>query len=296
MTARVLLPEMLIVTGTPRSGTSMWMQILVAAGFEAIGEPFSGDWSALLKVANPDGFWESQLIGGVYYRTNPHPFTGNFLFPEQTKFHAVKILIPGLVRSDLAYIDRVIATVREWREFAASRTRLRELDRELQMEHAEHGYETHELLMRLELPPALEWWVDNFGLLRDIATRRYAAHVCSYQALLDDPEREIDSVMKWLGRGDARKAVAAIKPERRTVREQMPTPELEPELAAVFDELYDHIHRGKPLSAAFLTELNQTDARLRPQLVAHEAQARIAAAQAMLAELERTRVNQPSTP
>jgi hypothetical protein len=270
---------MLIVTGTPRSGTSMWMQILVAAGFEAIGEPFSGDWSALLKVANPDGFWESQLIGGVYYRTNPHPFTGSFLFPEQTKFHAVKIMIPGLVRSDLAYIDRVIATVREWREFAASRTRMRELDREAV------GLETHELLMRLELPPALEWWLDNFGLLRDLGTRRYAAHVCSYQSLLDDPEREIDSVIKWLGRGDARKAVAAIKPERRTVREQPPTPDLEPEIVAVFDDLYDHVHRGRPLSAAFLTELNRTDARLRPQLLAHETRARVAAAQAMLADL-----------
>jgi hypothetical protein len=243
---------MLIVTGTPRSGTSMWMQILVAAGFEAIGEPFSGDWSALLKVANPDGFWESQLIGGVYYRTNPHP-----------------------------YIDRVIATVREWREFAASRERLRELNREA------IGLEAHELLLRHELPPVLEWWIDNYGLLRDIATRRYAAHVCSYQSLLDDPEREIGSVMTWLGRGDARKAVAAIKPQRRTLREQPPTPEIEPEIATVFDELYDHIHRGRPLSAAFLQELNHTDARLRPRMLAHEAQARIAAAQAMLGELER---------
>jgi hypothetical protein len=270
---------MLIVTGTPRSGTSMWMQILVAAGFEAIGEPFSGDWSALLSVANPDGYWESQLIGGIYYRTNPHPFTGNFLFPEQTKFHAVKVLIPGLVRSDLAYLDRVIATVREWREFAVSRQRLRELTRE------SIGFETHEILMRLELPPALEWWVDNFGLLRDIATRRYAAHVCSYQALLDDPEREIQAVIDWLGRGDARKAVAAIKPARRTVREAPPTPDIEPEIAEVFDELYDHIHRGLPLTAAFLTRLNETDARLRPRLIAHETQARIAAAQTMLAEL-----------
>jgi hypothetical protein len=270
---------MLIVTGTPRSGTSMWMQILVAAGFEAIGEPFSGDWSALLSVANPDGYWESQLIGGIYYRTNPHPFTGNFLFPEQTKFHAVKVLIPGLVRSDLAYLDRVIATVREWREFAVSRQRLRELTRE------SIGFETHEILMRLELPPELEWWVDNFGLLRDIATRRYAAHVCSYQALLDDPEREISAVIDWLGRGDARKAVAAIKPNRRTVREAPPAPDIEPEIAEVFDELYDHIHRGLPLTAAFLTRLNETDARLRPRLIAHETQARIAAARTMLAEL-----------
>ena len=274
---------MLIVTGTPRSGTSMWMQILVAAGFEAIGEPFPGDWRALLSSANPDGYWESQLLGGVFYRTNPHPLTGAFLFPEQTRFHAVKIMVPGLVRSDLAYIDRVIGTVREWRQFAASRTRLRELY------DAQLGLEPHEQMMRLELPPALEWWVDNFSLLRDIATRRYAAHVCSYQSLVEDPERAIAEVLRWLERGDLARAISVVRPERQTQLAATPTPDpahVEPEDIEVFDELYDHIHRGRALSAAFLGKLNDTDRRLRPRLVACEAQARVSAAQAMLAEAE----------
>ena len=277
---------MLVVTGTPRSGTSMWMQILVAAGFEAIGEPFPGDWRALLTDANPDGYWESQLLGGVYYRTNPHPITGAFLFPDQTSFHAVKILIPGLLRSDLAYLDRVIGTVRDWREFVASRVRLKQLYRE------QFGLEPHEQLLRLELHPALEWWVDNYGLLRDVATRRYAAHVCSYQSLLDDPEAAIAEVLRWLGRGDLDRAVAVVRPERQTQRRRdRPGPrpddlelDLDDRTLEVFDELYDHIHRAKPLSAAFLVQLNETDARLRPRLLAHEAQARITAAQALLAE------------
>jgi len=277
---------MLIVTGTPRSGTSMWMQILVAAGFDAIGEPFPGDWPALLQTANPDGYWESQLLGGIYYRTNPHALTGNFLFPEQTELHAVKIMIFGLVRSDLAYIDRVIGTVREWREFAVSRTRQRQLYREHAQGEAA-GLEIHEQIVRRDLPPALEWWVDNFALLRDIATRRYAAHVCSYQSLLDDPERAITEVLGWLGRGDAARAIAAIKPQHRTVREDAPTPEIEPEFAETFDELYDLIHRGAPLTAAFLTKLNEVDAKLRPRLLAHESTARVAAAESMLAELQR---------
>ena len=274
---------MLIVTGTPRSGTSMWMQILVAAGFEAIGEPFPGDWRALLTDANPDGYWESQLLGGVYYRTNPHPITGAFLFPDQTSFHAVKILIPGLLRSDLAYIDRVIGTVRDWREFVASRVRLKQLYRE------QYGLEPHEQLLRLELHPALEWWVDNYGLIRDVATRRYAAHVCSYQSLLDDPEAAITEVLRWLGRGDQARAVAVVRPERQTQRrpEGLEAPDdldLDARSLEVFDELYDHIHRAKPLSAAFLVALNDTDARLRPRLLAHEAQARITAAKTLLAE------------
>lgn len=273
---------MLIVTGTPRSGTSMWMQILVAAGFEAIGEAFPGDWRALMSSANPDGYWESQLLGGVYYRTNPHPLTGAFLFPDQTNFHAVKILVPGLVRSDLAFIDRVIGTVREWRQFAVSRERLRDLYRE------QVGLEPHELILRNELPPALEWWVDNYGLLRDMGTRRYAAHICSYQSLLEDPEAAIAEVLRWLGRGDLARAVAVVRPERQTVHAAVSTPEhpeVEDAEIEVFDELYDHIHRGRALSAAFLVKLNDTDVRLRPRLLAHEAQARVAAAQAMLAEV-----------
>jgi hypothetical protein len=269
---------MLIVTGTPRSGTSMWMQILVAAGFDAIGEAFPSDWRALLSSANPDGYWESQLIGGVYYRTNPHPLTGAFLFPEQTRFHAVKILVPGLVRSDLAFIDRVIGTVREWRQFAASRVRLRELYEQ------QFGLEPHEQLLRLELPPALEWWIDNYGLLRDIATRRYAAHVCSYQSLLDDPERSVDEVLGWLGRGDRARAIAAVRPHRRTQGEQVATPpDLEPEHAEVFDELYDQVHRGRTLTLGFLRKLDETDRALRPRVLAHEIEARVAAARDLLA-------------
>jgi hypothetical protein len=282
---------MLIVTGTPRSGTSMWMQILVAAGFEAIGEPFPGDWQALLSSANQDGYWESQLLGGVYYRTNPHPLTGAFLFPEQTHFHAVKIMVPGLLRSDLAYIDRVVATVREWRQFVASRVRLRELYQ------SQFGLEPHEQIFRHELPPALEWWVDNFALLRDLATRRYAAHVCSYQSLIEDPERAIGEVLRWLGRGDQARAMSVVRPERQTQHAQTPTPDpahslaIEPEDIEVFDELYDHIHRGLALSAAFLAKLNDTDLRLRPRLVAYEARARVSAAQAMLADAGLDREN-----
>lgn len=271
---------MIIVTGTPRSGTSMWMQILVAAGFPAIGEAFPGDWGALLSAANPDGFWESQLLGGIYYRTNPHPLSGAFLFPEQTELHAVKVMVQGLIRSDLAFVDRVIGTVREWRQFAASRERLGAL------QHAV-GLEPVDQLLRLSLPPVLEWWVDNYGLIRDIATRRYAAHVCSYQSLLDDPERMVDEVLRWLGRGDRAKAIAAVRPHRRTQGEHVPTPrDLEPEHAEVFDELYDHVHHGRTLTLAFLRKLDETDRALRPRVLAHEIAARVAAARDLLADTD----------
>jgi hypothetical protein len=59
----------IIVTGTKRSGTSLWMQLLIAAGFPAFGEAFPGAWKRTLGSANPDGFYESNLRQGIYYAT-----------------------------------------------------------------------------------------------------------------------------------------------------------------------------------------------------------------------------------
>ena len=103
---------MIVVTGSRRSGTSLWMQILAAAGLPVIGEKVPASWEALAAEFNPGGFYESELTAGIYYKTNPHPRSGAYLFPEQTREHAVKVFVPGLVRSDVAFIDRVIATVR----------------------------------------------------------------------------------------------------------------------------------------------------------------------------------------
>ena len=52
---------MMIVTGTKRSGTSMWMQILIGAGYPIIGEAFPMRWEHTIKAANPEGFYESHL-------------------------------------------------------------------------------------------------------------------------------------------------------------------------------------------------------------------------------------------
>lgn len=107
-----------------RSGTSLWMQILVAGGLPFIGEATLEHWGEELRAQNPRGFYESQLVSGVHFGTNPHPETGEFLGPEQTRRHAVKVFIPGLRKCDLAYLDRVIVTLRPWRVVAESLGRM----------------------------------------------------------------------------------------------------------------------------------------------------------------------------
>lgn len=248
---------MIIVTGTKRSGTSMWMHVLIAAGLPYIGDRFPAGWGELLRDANPDGFFESELMVGINYRTNPHPRTGAYLAPEQTQDHAVKVFIQGLVRSDVAFIDRCVATVRGWREYAQSVRRV--------------GLESP------SAPPALEWWTDNYALIRDLAIRGYPAHVVSYSSFLRDPERVATEVLDWIGTGDARRAAAVVRPQRRSVVKAAPAPDAElsagiaPRHLEVFDELHDFIDRERPLTGAFVSKLNSTNAALRPMILEHQA-------------------------
>ncbi len=251
---------MIIVTGTKRSGTSMWMQILIAAGIPHFGNAFPKDWEVTLKEANKEGFYESLLRTGIYYATNPHPRTGAYFFPEQVEGHCVKVFIPGLVRSDRAFIGKVVASVREWREYEASVLRLYAIE-DAEREKGKHGDPTPPE----RIPPALEWWAENFALIRDISIRRYPVHAQSYDGLMRDPERVIRDTIAWLGRGDAKAALAAPKPQHRHF-ERPASDSVEPAVARVFDELYAAIDQRRELTGALLLELDETNRRLMPLL------------------------------
>jgi hypothetical protein len=251
---------MIIVTGTKRSGTSMWMQILIAAGIPHFGAAFPKDWETTLKEANKEGFYESMLRAGIYYATNPHPRTGHYFFPEQVEGHCVKVFIPGLVRSDRAYIGKVIASVREWREHEASVMRLYAME-DAERANGQHG----DPAPPERMPPALEWWAENFSLVRDISIRRYPVHTQSYDGLMRDPERVIHDTIGWLGRGDAKGALATPKTQYRHF-ERPRSDSVEPAVAEVFDELYTAIDRRRELTNSLLLKLNETNERLQPLL------------------------------
>ncbi|HET6582546.1 MAG TPA: hypothetical protein VFG69_03845, partial [Nannocystaceae bacterium] len=229
-----------------------------------IGERFPAGWGELLRAANPDGFFESELIAGIHWRTNPHPLTGAYLAPQQTRRHAVKVFIPGLFRSDVAFLDRCIATVRDWRSYVVSTRRMLELQ-PADRTRAEH----------VALPPALEWWCNNYGLIRDLAIRGYPAHVVSYDGFLRDPARVASEVLAWIGCGDADAAAAVVRPELRTALAVPSDGELAdgiaPRQLEVFDELYDAIDRERPLVASFVDRLNRTNDELRPAVLEHQA-------------------------
>ncbi|MEX1365448.1 MAG: hypothetical protein AB1Z98_20140 [Nannocystaceae bacterium] len=250
---------MLIVTGTKRSGTSMWMQILTGAGFPAFGEAFPRNWDQTLKNANPDGFYESILRQGIYYRTNPHPQSGAYFHPSQVTRHVVKVFIPGLVRTDLAFVGKVVATVRHWREYQRSLERLFAMEDEARDASAPPP---------VRMAPWLEWWDENFALVRDLMTRRYPIHVQSYDGLLADPEAVITKVLKWIGDPDVdpKPAIAAVRPGNRT-QHRPAVDEVPPALAETFDALYEAIDGQIGIPRPLLEKLNATHRELGPRVL-----------------------------
>ncbi len=257
---------MFLVSGTKRSGTSMWMQVLRSAGVPVLGSAFPRNWEkSSLKDANPDGFYESILRQGIYFRTNPHPTTGAYFMPDDVKGFVVKVFVPGVVRSERAYIDLLVANVRKWREYEASINRLYALedkDRLAKNPDAEPPF---------HFPPAFEWWMENFALMRDISLRGYDYQLQTYDEVLSEPARVIPEVLGRMGIADANieAAVAAVKPDNRTQNEDTAPLESEsvPEdLAGMFDELYEVVRDRRPVSGAFLRRLNDTNRRLLPKL------------------------------
>lgn len=264
---------MVIVTGTKRSGTSMWMQILIAAGFPSIGSAFPGIWEHSIRDANPRGFYESKFRQGVYFATNPDPETGAFVTPDQVRRHVVKIFIPGLVRTDYSYIGPVVATMRNWREYGVSLRRLHAMEDAFLAESRTRGDaepqksfpdEAVESIVRAgQLPPALEWWFENYDLIRNMVTRRFRMHMTTYDRLLRAPDMEVGKVIRWLGEGNLEAAVAEVRPELRT---QLTSPQAVDDLvedhAELFDELYGRVDQTRSLDAAFIAKLNETNEAL----------------------------------
>ncbi len=170
---------MIVVSGTRRAGTSMWMRALKAAGLPAIGEAFPRDWATLFPEANPAGFFESSLVDGVNFTTNPDPLTGAWLDPAETAAVAVKIFLPGLQRTGFPYLGRVLLCCREWRAYHHSADRVRRL---LQA----RGYQP--ALAMPQPPPALGWWGEWYLAVHDLLTRGYPARVVSYEEVISQPE------------------------------------------------------------------------------------------------------------
>jgi hypothetical protein len=295
---------MIVVTGCKRSGTSLWMQILIAAGFPHIGKAFSKNWEKSIFEANPHGFYESIFRRGIHFMNNPHPKNGSFVPFMQTQIHATKIFIPGLIRTDSSYLHRVIATIRHFKEYTYSLQRLdtmeldyiRSLPKEKtnNLKNVDLTLEELRELRKNPLHPVIEWWQDNYLLIRDFSTRRYPFHCVAYDKLLESPEEIVPKTLKWCFNGlptdlrffdeelhresifsvreainlNIEEALNVIKPPSKTqARQKLPDLDFpfQDEFLEIFEEFYDSFYsKDAMLSSSFIEKLNDCHDVLEP--------------------------------
>jgi hypothetical protein len=248
---------MIIVTGTRRSGTSAWMQILEKGGFQVLGDAFPPTWRNHLEAANPRGFYESTLVQGINYKTNPDPKSGMWLPPDKVTQVAVKIFADGLVKTDFAYIGRVIFTIRRWQDCEASQIRLDEI----KSKHPETDFSDINAQRAARLPKGYLWWKANFSLVRDMRTRGYPVAAVSYETLLADPEKVVESVFKWLGAGNPVVAATAVEQSLQT-QSQVEHLSVDHDLNDVFDELYRVLDRNQKITAELYKRWLDVDRRI----------------------------------
>ncbi len=240
----------------------MWMQILEAAGVITVGDAFPADWVTWIQEPNPRGYYESTLVDGIHFRTNPDPITGARVTPGDTHDVAVKIFAPGVLSTSRPFLDRVLVSVRGWRTFGRSYA-------DIQARIAMHNGRAPPAAR----PSALRWWVENHQLLLDSEARGYPIRFVAYDAVVDEPGRWVPEVLDWLGvTGDTEAAVRAVDPSlRRSASSGADHAHglidgVPPEVTATLDAWYRRMLRGQPLDRQFRGELNEVERILAPTL------------------------------
>jgi hypothetical protein len=205
---------MIAVTGTGRCGTSAWMQVFAAAGYEVLGEAFPLDWERRLSTLNPGGFFESTLVAGVNLLTNPDPHSGARLVPEDTRALVLKVFAPGVCRTERVWLDRVLLSFRPWDGFARSRQQLLEVD----------GREPSTAAQA-----AASWFAQHHDLGVDAARRGYLLHAVDFDALCAAPREGLAAAFARLGlEAPPEGTEGAIRPSTRrwaTPTEPLPLPD-----------------------------------------------------------------------
>jgi len=218
---------MIVVSGCPRSGTSLMMKILrTALGEDAIlGSQFPQEkhqeamrrklpretdaqhayrmYALALdpvkdvdgsKDMNPDGFWECAFtVRGVRYHAEMEQLLEELLAAGEGR--VCKIVSQGLARSDPRFVDKVILMARSPREVAKSQERLK---RKLEFKFPDgkvrdmfEGRTVHSPEMFIEVTLSVLHWLSEHP--------KVAVLVVPYDELLAAPGETVQKVAEFVG-------------------------------------------------------------------------------------------------
>lgn len=266
---------MIVVSGCPRSGTSLMMDLLrVALGEDRlIGAKFPQEerYQEFLKrqedehpnrhamrlyIArklrpntkreieksrdmNPNGFWEClYTVRGVRYRFHDTERLAELLAEDDDKLSVCKIVSQGLAQSDPQYIHKVVYMLRHPRAVAKSQEKLRRksfLNADGQEVNISDELQIHTPEMFINVTAAAARWMLKYP---DVPV-----HFVHFDELLEEPEDVLTAVREFLGCSeDFTEAIGRI--DRRLNRSK-PEPEHEDPLWEDAEFVYDHFVDGE---------------------------------------------------
>ena len=221
----------IIVSGCPRSGTSMMMdQCRIALGEDRIiGEKFPREKSHLVsqsegeqdrsfairklivelwkdpnfeddlqrtKDMNPNGFWECRYtVRGIQWHYKI----------DIPKNSIIKVVSQGLLNTDPQYVDKIIFMVRHPRQVAKSQERLRRMQFITAKEEAEIKVHTPQMFVKVTYQAAL--WMRGYSYL-------IPCLFVNFDDLIASPDSTLLGVQEFLGEGDFTKHTVTPKLKR----------------------------------------------------------------------------------
>ena len=162
------MAEITIVTGLPRSGTSLMMQILAKAGLEIMS-----DGVRQKDVSNPEGYYELEAVKGI---------VKNNAFLKDAEGKVLKIVapLPQFIDKGLHY--KVVFMRREMEEVLRSQEVMLNKDQSAEREKFRTIYEMH-------LKKTYQFFEANGIPFVDI----------HYKSLIQNPEVELQKLIDFLG-------------------------------------------------------------------------------------------------
>lgn len=177
------MSEILVITGLPRSGTSLMMQII-----DRSGVPVLSDGKREKDESNPQGYFELEAVKGIV-RDNS--------FLDEAVGKAVKIVAPLPMFMNLKHQYRAIFMRREMDEVLRSQEVMLNKDQSAEREKFRGIYETH-------LAKTHKFFQDNNIPYIEV----------NYNSLMNDPESEIKRLVEFCGiDSDINELVEVVRPE-----------------------------------------------------------------------------------
>ena len=181
-------PEIILVSGLPRSGTSLMMEMLQAGGIPIVTDNFRA-----ADDDNPLGYYEFERVKRIP--------TGDTAWLSQESGKAVKIIAPILTYLPDIYLYKVVFMKRDMEEVLASqREMLKRRNQDHQLDKEEKIRDVFHQNQRSVIKFMKEH--DNFSFT-----------LCDYNELLRDPIPCIQKIMRFLDlRVDQEQLVKIINP------------------------------------------------------------------------------------